>query len=136
MEILTFLISFTFLSLVVASSLDPEMVKKIHGECFEISHLPRDSLDKIRAGQVDLTDLAVKEHLFCYTKKVGFVNDAGILNDDLIKKRLALQIKDENKVEEYAKICNAPKKEGEEVNYFAAKVVACYYNSFPGIVIM
>ncbi|XP_044745333.1 uncharacterized protein LOC123307181 [Coccinella septempunctata] len=123
----------TFLSLVSASSLDPEVVKKIHEECFKISHLPKEGLDKIRTGNVDLSDEAVKNHIFCYTKKVGFVNDDGILNGDLIKEKLALQVKDQGKVERYAKVCNKPKTPNEEVNLFAAKVVDCYYKHSPGL---
>lgn len=112
------------------------MVKKINDECFKLSNLPKEGLDKIRTGEVDLTNTAVKNHIFCYTKKVGFINDAGILNDDLIKTRTALQFNDKDKVEKGAKICNVPKTADEEPNYFSAKVVACYFKNFPGIEIL
>ncbi|KAJ8934109.1 hypothetical protein NQ314_013567 [Rhamnusium bicolor] len=65
-----------------------EMLLAIHNECVDQTGVTDDTVMRAMAGEF-LEDPKFKEHLFCFTKKMGFQNEAGELQPDVIKEKTA-----------------------------------------------
>ncbi|KAK9892040.1 hypothetical protein WA026_018226 [Henosepilachna vigintioctopunctata] len=123
----------------VLATTPAELAAKIqahHQECSKLSKVDSQVLSKARTGQIEESNVALREHIFCFGKKAGLINEAGDLQENVIKTKLGSQVKDAAAVDKVYKLCNATKK-GDDKKLFITQVLICYYKNIPaGVVIL
>ncbi|XP_044746756.1 general odorant-binding protein 56d-like [Coccinella septempunctata] len=105
-----------------------------HEACSKISHVNQETIKKMESGVFDDTNPDIRKHIFCYTQKVGFINDKAELQKDVIRRKMSQQVKNLDLVDKVIQMCTFP-LEGDK-NLWACKTLACYYKSAPGVIIL
>jgi hypothetical protein len=104
-----------------------EKIKAYHKECSAQSGVDQELISKARKG--DFTDdPKLKEHLFCFSKKAGFQNDAGDIQKDVLKTKLNAELKDEAATDKLIEKCAVKKATPQET---AFDTIKCYYENSP-----
>lgn len=89
-------------------------------------------LKKLRDG-VFSEDKKFKEFLFCVSKRIGFQNDAGEVQEAVIAEKLGKALKDTAKAKELTEKCAKQNGSASDITY---KVVTCFYNSSPDHIVI
>ncbi|KAJ8955677.1 hypothetical protein NQ318_008548 [Aromia moschata] len=112
--------------LVLGAGLTPEQKEKLSGHhkaCLAETGVDSDLVTKARKGEFS-EDPKLKEHIFCVAKKIGFVNDAGDFQKDVMKTKISAVLGDEALAEKYIAECAVSKGTPQETAFQAIK---CYY---------
>nr|AIX97052.1 odorant-binding protein 6 [Dastarcus helophoroides] len=104
-----------------------EKIRNYHKECSAVSGVNQEVIAKARKGEF-VEDPKFKEHLFCFSKKVGFQNEAGDLQVEVLKAKVGAEHKDQAVVDQLIKKCAVKKQTPQETAYDTIK---CYYESTP-----
>ncbi|KAJ8955685.1 hypothetical protein NQ318_008556 [Aromia moschata] len=91
--------------------LTEEQIQKLlvhHKACLTVPSRGDEFAGSLVKG-VLIDDQQFKEYLFCISKRIGFQNDAGDVNKELIIEKLRKSVKDPSKAEEYVDTCLAKK---------------------------
>ncbi|KAK9892039.1 hypothetical protein WA026_018225 [Henosepilachna vigintioctopunctata] len=122
----------------VLATTPEELAAKIqshHQECSKSSKVDAQVLANARKGQIDESNVPLREHLFCYGKRANLINEAGDFQENVVKTKLQAQIKDSSAVDKVMETCKSVKKSDDLKLYFV-QLVACYYKNIPsGVVI-
>ncbi|CAG9764448.1 unnamed protein product [Ceutorhynchus assimilis] len=82
-----------------------ELLAQHYKECIEKSKVDQAILQKARAGDF-VDDAKLKDHILCVTQKMGFQNEAGALQKEVIERKLKEAVKgDEAKAKQLIKAC-------------------------------
>ncbi|XP_072392678.1 B1 protein-like [Diabrotica undecimpunctata] len=124
---------FLVLSLAFAvayAAITPEQVEKIksfHKECLPKSGVNPELVQKARQG--DFTnDQKLKEHIFCVSKLIGFQNDAGEIQVDVLKAKVGAALDDTALAAQLIDTCAKNLGNGPET---AFETVKCYHEKTP-----
>nr|ALW95360.1 odorant-binding protein 1 [Cryptolaemus montrouzieri] len=139
MKSITLTLAFIVISLcgVMGNELQ-EMFARIqtyNAECGKEINVDSDVLSRAKKGDIDEKNENLSAYILCYAKKVGFVNDAVELQDDVIARKMSLQVTDKALVTRVVKLCHEIKNTGDN-NLFSSRVLSCYYKNLPGVIIM
>ncbi|XP_018565058.1 B1 protein-like [Anoplophora glabripennis] len=93
-------------------------------ECKKQSGVNVEILKKLPEGEFP-EDPKLKEFLFCVSKKTGFQNDAGEIQQAVIIEKLGKALKDPAKAKELTEKCTNQEGSPSEITY---KFVICFYN--------
>ncbi|KAH0819362.1 hypothetical protein MTP99_000182 [Tenebrio molitor] len=104
-----------------------EKIKAYHKECSAQSGVDQELISKARKGDF-ADDPKLKEHLFCFSKKAGFQNDAGDIQKDVLKTKLNAELKDEAATDKLIEKCAVKKATPQET---AFDTIKCYYENSP-----
>ncbi|RZC37080.1 PBP GOBP domain containing protein [Asbolus verrucosus] len=104
-----------------------EKIKAYHKDCSAESGVDQDLISKARKGEF-VDDAKLKEHLFCFSKKAGFQNDAGDIQEDVIRTKLNAELKDLDATNKLITKC-AVKKDTPQQTAF--DTIKCYYENTP-----
>lgn len=102
-----------------------ERIKGFSKECREATGVSEDLVMKARKGEF-VDDPKLKNHLFCFAKKVGFMNEAGEVQKDVIKAKITPDVGNEEAVKVTEK-CGSIKRDNPEQTTF--DVLKCYFES-------
>lgn len=91
-----------------------------------------DILKKLKDGEFP-DDPKLKDFLFCVSKKAGFQNEAGEVQESVILDKLGHAIKDEEKAKQLTEKCAKQEGSPAEVVY---KIVSCLYSSTPNHIVI
>nr|UXE42850.1 odorant binding protein [Hippodamia variegata] len=105
-----------------------------HEACSKISKLDEATIKTMRSGTFDETNPAVQEHVYCYTQKVGFINEKAELQKDVIRMKMSQQVKNAKLVDKAIQVCTFPLTGDQKM--WACKTLACFYKIAPGVVIL
>lgn len=97
-------------------------VQAISKECREKSGVKEELILKARKGEF-IDDPKLKEHLLCFSKKIGFQNEAGELQPEVIKAKIGADIPAAD-FQKAAEKCNSLKRTAPEQTAF--DVLKCY----------
>ncbi|KAJ8924144.1 hypothetical protein NQ315_006928 [Exocentrus adspersus] len=100
-----------------------------HKACSKEVNVGDDVAEKLLDG-VFPNDKTFKDYLYCLSKRIGFQNQAGEVQKDVIVKKLKDSIEDPSKAEEYALKCLVEDKDPAELVY---RVVTCLQESTPNL---
>nr|USH46145.1 odorant binding protein 15 [Apriona germarii] len=109
-----------------------DKLDKFRDECKAESGVDVEILKKLRDG-VFSEDKKFKEFLFCVSKKTGFQNDAGDVQETVIIEKLGKALKNPAKAKELTEKCAKQNGSPSEISY---KVVTCFYNSSPDHIVV
>ncbi|KAL3288147.1 hypothetical protein HHI36_002595 [Cryptolaemus montrouzieri] len=110
-------------------------IQTYNAECGKEINVDSDVLSRAKKGDIDEKNENLSAYILCYAKKVGFVNDAVELQDDVIARKMSLQVTDKALVTRVVKLCHEIKNTGDN-NLFSSRVLSCYYKNLPGVIIM
>lgn len=96
----------------------------MHNECVQQSGVTDEQIAQVKAGNF-LTDPAVKEQFYCMSKKLGFLNDAGEIQKDVMEAMIAQFIPDAALAEKLMK-CGIQKDTPQDTAFELAK---CAYQA-------
>lgn len=102
-------------------------LKNYHLECIKETGVNPDLVTKARNGEF-ADDEKFKNHLFCVSKKVGFQNEAGDIQEDVIRTKLNAEIKDLDITNKLIAKCALKKATPAQTAY---DTIVCYYNATP-----
>ncbi|KAJ8924162.1 hypothetical protein NQ315_006946 [Exocentrus adspersus] len=105
---------------------------KYREECKQQSNVDVEILKKMREG-VFTDDPKLKEFLLCVSKKAGFQNEAGEVQQDVIVEKLGHAMSDEEKAKKLIEKCGT--QEGSPAGV-VFKVVKCLYDSTPNHIVI
>lgn len=88
-----------------------------------------DVIEKLLDG-VFTEDQTFKDYLLCVSKRIGFQNEAGEVQKDVIITKLRDSIEDSSKAEEYVEKCLVEEGNPADVVY---KVVTCLQENTPNV---
>ncbi|XP_030764820.1 uncharacterized protein LOC115889043 [Sitophilus oryzae] len=97
-------------------------------ECLQETGVNRELVQKTRNG-IFVEDPTLKEFAFCMGKKAGFINEAGDVQIDVLRKNTLKLIKDPVVVEKLVKLCGVKKETPQETSFYASK---CFSKNSPG----
>ncbi|XP_018565059.1 uncharacterized protein LOC108906319 [Anoplophora glabripennis] len=100
-----------------------------HKVCSEQVSVQDDVIEKLLEG-VFSEDQSFKNYLFCLSKRIGFQNEAGEVQKEVIITKLRDSIEDPSKAEEYTEKCLVKEGKPADVVY---KVVTCLQESTPNV---
>ncbi|KAL3288144.1 hypothetical protein HHI36_002592 [Cryptolaemus montrouzieri] len=115
---------------VATQALTDEQIHKLdtyREDCAKHTGVDKELAIKARNGDF-VEDEKLKEHLYCFSKKIGFQNEAGDLQLDVIRQKLAQEIKDTKVLEDVVKKCAVKKDTPQETSFQVAK---CYSEHKP-----
>nr|APG79378.1 pheromone binding protein 17 [Cyrtotrachelus buqueti] len=69
-----------------------ELLAQHYKQCVEQTHVDQNVLQQARAGNFT-DDPKLKDHILCITKKIGFQDEAGHLQKEVIQKKLKEAVK-------------------------------------------
>nr|AIX97067.1 odorant-binding protein 21 [Dastarcus helophoroides] len=128
MKSFAFVLALTFVVAVYGLTEEQkEKIKAYHKDCSASSGVNQDLITKARKGEF-VEDPKLMEHLFCFSKKAGFQNEAGDIQTDVIKAKLGAEIKDSATVDQLIKKCAIKKATPQKT---AFDTIKCYYESTP-----
>lgn len=96
----------------------------MHNECVTQAGVTDEQVAQVMAGNF-LSDPEVKEQIFCMTKKLGFLNDAGEIQMDIIEAMIAEFVPDAALAEKLKK-CGVQKDTPQDTAFELAK---CAYQA-------
>nr|WJJ63272.1 odorant binding protein 14 [Pachyrhinus yasumatsui] len=100
-----------------------ELLAQHYKQCLEISKVDQTILQKARIGEF-ANDPKLKEHILCVTRKIGFQNDAGELQREVIKRKLKEAVKgDEAKAKVLMEACAIANPDPKAQAYNAFKCI-------------
>ncbi|KAL3288141.1 hypothetical protein HHI36_002589 [Cryptolaemus montrouzieri] len=102
-------------------------LKKYSKECAKITGVDKKLVINARRG-VFSNDAKLKQQLLCSSKKIGFQNEAGELQLDVMKQKVQVQYKDPKVADVLIKKCAIQQNTPEET---AFEIVKCYYKNTP-----
>lgn len=104
-----------------------EKVKAMHATCIKETSVDPALVTKAMQGEY-VDDPKLKDHIFCVNNKLGFVNDAGDIVDDVLIKKLTDKFKAEKMVTATVKQCSQKKATPSET---AFELVKCLHSMAP-----
>ncbi|XP_023029221.2 B1 protein [Leptinotarsa decemlineata] len=81
-----------------------QMMMEIHNACLAESGVSPDIIGKMMQGEF-IDDSKLKEHLICFAKKEGLMNDSGDVNEEAVREKIHAYIKDETTANEILSKC-------------------------------
>lgn len=102
-----------------------EEKEAFHKECVAESGVSEDTVKKAMTDGEFVDEPKFKAHLLCFGKKVGFQNDAGELQKDVIKAKLSTVVSDEAVVEKMIE-CAVQKSTPEDTAFETAKCMHAF----------
>ncbi|XP_019866424.1 B2 protein-like [Aethina tumida] len=112
----------------VECGVTPEQLAKLieySKACREQTGATVEQVTKAIAGEFE-DDPKLKAQLFCISKKIGFQNEDGSANDEILHKKLLTVVKDEKETDDLIKKCAVPQKTPEESAFQTFK---CYFDT-------
>lgn len=97
-------------------------MQAVSKECREKTGVSEELILKARKGEFT-DDPKLKEHLFCFSKKIGFQNEAGEVQQDVIKAKIGGDVAAED-LEKATQKCATIKSATPEQTAF--DVLKCY----------
>nr|AXO78383.1 odorant binding protein 5 [Xylotrechus quadripes] len=116
--------------LVAEAGLTDEQKQKLiayHKECGAQSGVDKELIAKARKGDFS-DDPKLKEHLFCVAKKIGSFNEAGEIQQQVLKPKITAALGDEALAQKLLDECAVKKDTPQDTVYAAVK---CYYEKSP-----
>ncbi|XP_022913072.1 B2 protein-like [Onthophagus taurus] len=118
--------------LIIASvqCLTEEQKNKVKGyfkDCLAATGANAEAIQKSRQGEF-VDDPKVAEFVFCFFKKVGFMNESGDLQETVIKAKISGDLTAEE-IKTVIGKCNG--QTGKDNNEKAYNIYKCYWNSTP-----
>nr|APC94187.1 odorant-binding protein 28 [Pyrrhalta maculicollis] len=104
-----------------------EKVKGYHKECIDVTGANPDLVKQAREGKF-ADDEKLKNHILCVSKKIGFQNDAGDIQTDVLKHKLGAALGDQAVADQLISTCAQPKANPAET---AFQTLKCYYEKTP-----
>nr|QFO46768.1 odorant binding protein [Cylas formicarius] len=96
---------FVFAQVNAQTDKQKELLAKHHKECLAKSQVSQITLDKARTGDFQ-NDPKLAEHILCISKKIGFQNEVGELQREVIERKLKEAVKgDETKTKKLITDC-------------------------------
>nr|UTN00832.1 odorant binding protein [Semanotus bifasciatus] len=119
-----------FTVLTVAQCLSPEQHAKLTAIFIECSQTTGINEDQARAAvEAETTDdPKVKEHVLCFSKKIGFQNEAGDIQLDVMRQKIGEAVPDAAMVEEMISKCAVQKATPEDTAFDTS---VCLYKMKP-----
>ncbi|CAG9856348.1 unnamed protein product [Phyllotreta striolata] len=114
----------------VQSEFTPEQVAKIkqhHAECSKESGVNQELVARARKGDF-VEDAKLKRHMFCVSKKIGFQNQEGMVQEEVLKAKVGAILGDQKLADSLIGVCAKNLANGEETAFAAVK---CYYEKTP-----
>ncbi|KAJ8955686.1 hypothetical protein NQ318_008557 [Aromia moschata] len=96
-----------------------------HQECKTETNIDDSLATGVFMGQFP-DDTVLKQHMLCISKKLGYQNDDGKLQRDVIRDKFATILNDEDKANQYMEKCAVEQSDPEETAFQATK---CFYES-------
>ncbi|KAF7272390.1 hypothetical protein GWI33_014817 [Rhynchophorus ferrugineus] len=130
MKALLAIVALISIAVCVTADLTDEQKQKIiaYGkECVTQTGVDKELVHKARQGSFT-DDSKLKSFTFCISKKIGFQNDNGDAQADVIKQKLAAAINDADAADKLIAKCLEKKDTPEETAYETFK---CYYENTP-----
>ncbi|CAH1974548.1 unnamed protein product [Acanthoscelides obtectus] len=100
-----------------------EKVKKLSEECISESGVTKEAVEKAWNGEFDEGDDKLKEHMFCFAKKMGSMSEEGKINEEAVKKVLSELVKDEGEVSAIMDKCVAEKDSPKDTAFEMSKCI-------------
>lgn len=73
-------------------------------------------------------DTKLKDYLFCFAKRIGFINDAGVIQHSVLKTKLGGVLEDQTMADKLDAECTGKKGTPQETVFNMAK---CFYERNP-----
>nr|AXO78385.1 odorant binding protein 7 [Xylotrechus quadripes] len=130
MKFFVALVSLISVVLVAEAGLTDEQKQKLiahHKECGAQSGVDNELVTKARKGEF-IDDPKLKEHLFCVAKRIGFLNEAGVIQEQLLKSKLSAALGDEALAQKLVSECAIKKDTPQDTAY---ETVKCYFEKSP-----
>lgn len=81
-----------------------QKLKTHREECIKQTGVDQEVVDNARKGNV-VDNPKLQEHLLCMFKRIGFMDDAGKIQKDVLKKKLVDVIKEEELANKLIEVC-------------------------------
>nr|AVH84924.1 odorant binding protein 17 [Harmonia axyridis]QTE76116.1 odorant binding protein 8 [Harmonia axyridis] len=102
-----------------------EKLKEHSTACAKSTGVDPEAIANAKKGTFS-DDEKFKDYLFCVSKKIGFQNEAGEIQKDVVKQKATVALKDEKLVDEIIKKCAVVKDTPQNTAFEVAK---CYYEN-------
>nr|AWT23332.1 OBP4 [Hycleus phaleratus] len=100
-------------------------LKSYDADCSQSSNVDKELVAKARQGEF-VDDAKLKAYLYCLSKHIGFQNDSGKLQQNVIHDKINAQLNDEKQTQAIIEKCIAEKASPEDTTFEAVK---CVYES-------
>ncbi|XP_028141918.1 uncharacterized protein LOC114335825 [Diabrotica virgifera virgifera] len=104
-----------------------EKIKSFHKECLPESGVNPELVQKARQGDF-ANDDKLKAHIFCVSKKIGFQNDAGEIQVEVLKAKVGAALEDPALAAQLIGTCAKQQANGPET---AFETIKCYHEKTP-----
>ncbi|XP_072392679.1 B1 protein-like [Diabrotica undecimpunctata] len=104
-----------------------EKLKSHHKECLPKSGVNPELVQKARQGNF-VNDQKLKEHIFCVSKLIGFQNEAGDIQTDVLQAKVGAALGDPALAAQLIATCAKKQASGPETAY---ETIKCYKEKSP-----
>nr|AWT23334.1 OBP1 [Hycleus phaleratus] len=115
---------FIFIIIINKNCANDQLLSKIdeyNDFCMKQSHVNPASIEAVKNHHFDDNDAKLKEHGYCFAKKLNFLNDDGGLQVDVIRAKLTDKLKSTKIADRLVNRCVRTRETGQETAYYLLK---------------